>query len=140
MGGGGPLRGCWAGCCGSRARCICTAVMVEPDTACAIHAKNKSVGRIIPFLVLGFGDKYTMACAGAMPFRRDYLTTTRILNFQAKNGMILPPCNFILSVVVNTSDTRSNTSDSRKLQSGLYLLCFSKTWYCTLSSTWATRR
>ena len=35
-----------------------------------------------------------MACAGAMPFRRDFLATTRILSFQAKHG----PYNFIISV------------------------------------------
>ena len=52
--------------------------------------KNKTVDRMIALSVLGFWDKNTMACAGAMPCRRDFPATTRILSFQAKNGMILP--------------------------------------------------
>ena len=43
-----------------------------------IHAKNKIAGRMITFLVLGFWDKNTGTCAGAMPYRRDFPTTTRI--------------------------------------------------------------
>ena len=35
------------------------------------RAKNKIAGRLIPFLVLGFWDKHTGICAGAMPYRRD---------------------------------------------------------------------
>ena len=42
------------------------------------HAKNKFAGRIIPFSVLGFWDKNTGVCAGAMPYRRDFTATTRI--------------------------------------------------------------
>ena len=38
--------------------------------------------------VLGFWDKNTMACAGAMPFRRYFPATTRILRFQAKHCMV----------------------------------------------------
>ena len=35
-------------------------------SSCAIHAKNKFVGRIISFLVLGFWDKNIGICAGAV--------------------------------------------------------------------------
>ena len=46
----------------------------------SFHAKNKyaHTRRAIPFSVLGFEDKNTGICAGAMPYRRDVLTTTRI--------------------------------------------------------------
>ena len=43
-----------------------------------LHAKNKFAGRCIPFLVLGFWDKNTGICAGAMPYRRDFPATTGI--------------------------------------------------------------
>ena len=36
----------------------------------ATHAKNEFAGRCIPFLVLGFWDKNTGICAGAMPNAR----------------------------------------------------------------------
>ena len=42
------------------------------------HAKNKIAGSMIPFLVLGFWDTNTGICAGAMPYRRDFPTTSRI--------------------------------------------------------------
>ena len=45
---------------------------------CTYHAKNKVVGRIMPFSVLGFWVKSTGICAGAMPYRRDFTATTRI--------------------------------------------------------------
>ena len=41
-----------------------------------VHAKNNIAGRIVPFLVLvvlGFWDKHTVVCPGAMPDRRDPL-------------------------------------------------------------------
>ena len=47
-------------------------------TAPCYHAKNKIAGRFIPFFVLGFGDKNTGICAGAMPYRRYFPATTRI--------------------------------------------------------------
>ena len=37
-----------------------------------IHAKNEIAGRIIPFFELGFWDKITGMCAGAMPYHRDF--------------------------------------------------------------------
>ena len=43
-----------------------------------LHAKNKIAGRIITFLVLSFWNKNTEICVGAMPYRRDFPTTTRI--------------------------------------------------------------
>ena len=42
------------------------------------HAKNKIAGRFIPFLVLGFWNTITGICAGAMPYRRDFLATAGI--------------------------------------------------------------
>ena len=48
------------------------------DTQKPIHAKNKISGRVIPLLVLGFWDKNTGICAGAMSYRRDFPVTTRI--------------------------------------------------------------
>ena len=41
-------------------------------------AKNKFVGRIIPFVVLGFWDKNTGICTGTMPYRWDFPATTGI--------------------------------------------------------------
>ena len=35
------------------------------------------------FLGLDFWDKNTMECTSAMPYRRDFLATTRIQEFQA---------------------------------------------------------
>ena len=43
-----------------------------------LRTKNKIAGRLIPFLVLGFWDKNTGICAGAMPYRRDFPATTGI--------------------------------------------------------------
>ena len=48
------------------------------------HAKNSVAGSIIPFSVLGFWDKTTMACAGAMPFRRDFPATIRDLGLSSQ--------------------------------------------------------
>ena len=48
------------------------------DNSNTYHAKNKFVGRIIPFVVLRFWDKNTGMCAGAMPYRRDFPATTGI--------------------------------------------------------------
>ena len=63
---------------------------VPSHLALHTHAENKIAGcRIIPFLVLGFWDKNIGICAGAMPYRRDFPDTTRILSFQAKKGVIL---------------------------------------------------
>jgi hypothetical protein len=42
------------------------------DSNAYIHAKNKIAGRFILFSVLGFWDKNTGICAGAMPYRRDF--------------------------------------------------------------------
>ena len=59
-------------------------------SAAARHAKNKSVGLPNdPVLVIGFWDKNTVACAGAMPYRRYFPATIRILSFQAKKGLDL---------------------------------------------------
>ena len=70
---------CWARNC------------TRPAAGClSFHTKNKFVGRIIPFLVLGFWDKNTGICAGAMPYRRDFPTTTRLQAFEAEKGVILP--------------------------------------------------
>ena len=44
----------------------------------SVHAKNKIAGRFILFLVLGFWDKNTGICAGAVQYRRDFPATTRI--------------------------------------------------------------
>ena len=43
----------------------------------ANHAKNKCSGRIIPLSVLGFWDKNTGICAGAIPYRWDFPATTQ---------------------------------------------------------------
>ena len=45
----------------------------------------------LPFLVreLGFWDKYTGICAGAMSYRRDFPAIAGIYAFEAEKGMIL---------------------------------------------------
>ena len=50
------------------------------DLRLAIHAKDKITGRIIPFLALGFWVKNASVCmpGGDMPYRREFLPTTRI--------------------------------------------------------------
>ena len=53
------------------------------------HAKKKIAGRMIPFLVLDVWDKIVMACAGAMPYRQDFLPLPGYRHFKLK-GMILP--------------------------------------------------
>ena len=53
-----------------------------------IQPNNKTEGRIIPFLAPGFWDKTRNA--GAMPRRRDFPATTRILSLQAKPCLGLP--------------------------------------------------
>ena len=53
-----------------------------------VHTSKKELSSSF---VPGFWDKNTTACAGAMPFRRYFPTSTRILRFQAKL------CHFILA-------------------------------------------
>ena len=75
------------------------------------HAQNNiepPSGLTINFLELNFWDKNTMACAVAMPFRRDLPATTRILSFQAKKCMMIynnnkKAYNIILSVDTHSS-------------------------------------
>ena len=50
--------------------------LLQQHTCQRVHAQNKIAGRIIPFLVLGFWDKNTVICAGAIPFCRDFPATT----------------------------------------------------------------
>ena len=42
------------------------------------HANLSPTTRNLPFSVLGFWDKTTGICPGAMPYRRDFLATIRI--------------------------------------------------------------
>ena len=42
------------------------------------HANLSVTTQNCPFSVLGFWDKNTGICAGAMPYRRDFTATTRI--------------------------------------------------------------
>ena len=44
----------------------------------AYHANLSPTTRNWPFSVLGFWDKNTGICPGAMPYRRDFLATIRI--------------------------------------------------------------
>ena len=61
-----------------------TRTLVPTPEPCAFaqgthgHAKNKIARRFILFLVLGFWDKNTGICAGAMPYRQDFPDTTGI--------------------------------------------------------------
>ena len=54
-----------------------------------IHAKNKIAGRIRPFLVLGFWDKSTGICAGAMPYRRIFQPLPGSRHFKLKQAGFL---------------------------------------------------
>ena len=47
------------------------------------------------YFVLGFWDKNTVMCAGAIPYRRYFPATTRILTFKALKGTILPAILFL---------------------------------------------
>ena len=59
------------------------------------RAKNSIAGRMMTFSVLGFWDRITVACAGAMPFRRDLPATTNIQGFQARSRPLLPGMEFV---------------------------------------------
>ena len=50
---------------------------------------------MIPSLLLGFWDRNTVVCAGAIPYRKDFPATTRFKAFQAQKGMILPAMLFL---------------------------------------------
>ena len=61
---------------------LCTSIIVcdagNTLSLCVIHANLSPTTRNWPFSVLGFWDKNTWICAGAMPYRRDFTATTRI--------------------------------------------------------------